>query len=81
MAKHADLYLTPRTTPEQIETLRQRFAELVGGPLDFSIHLEENLLGGFICVIDGTVYDASLFSKMQNARNWLMSSDHQGAAL
>ena len=51
---------------ESLTTVREGFNTRYGRQLDFEITVDASIIGGFIAVIDGTVYDASLSAQLRD---------------
>lgn len=47
-----------------IKAIRDGFSKQYGEELDFEIIEDNKILGGFIAIIDGKVYDASFSSRL-----------------
>lgn len=47
-----------------IKAIKDGFSKQYGEELDFEIVEDNNILGGFIAIIDGKVYDASFSSRL-----------------
>lgn len=47
-----------------IKAIRDGFSKKYGEELDFEIIEDNKILGGFIAIIDGKVYDASFSSRL-----------------
>lgn len=47
-----------------VKLVCDEFSALIGEPLDFDVIRDEKLIGGFIAMIDGKVYDTSFSSRL-----------------
>ena len=47
-----------------IQAIRDGFSKQFGKELDFEVVEDNKILGGFIAIIDGKVYDASFSSRL-----------------
>jgi F0F1-type ATP synthase delta subunit len=47
-----------------IKAIRDGFARQYGTELDFEVVEDDKIIGGFIAIIDGKVYDASFSSRL-----------------
>jgi F0F1-type ATP synthase delta subunit len=58
------LMIAPSFDERTVRLVCDDFAAYIGEPLDFDVIRDEKLIGGFIAMIDGKVYDASFSSKL-----------------
>jgi F0F1-type ATP synthase delta subunit len=58
------LMIAPSFDDAGIQAVCAAFSECLGKPLDFDIIKDEKLIGGFIAMIDGKVYDTSFTSQL-----------------
>jgi F0F1-type ATP synthase delta subunit len=58
------LMIAPSFDEKTIASVCSEFSALIGRPLDFDIVKDEKLIGGFIAMIDGKVYDTSFSSRL-----------------
>jgi F0F1-type ATP synthase delta subunit len=56
--------VAPSFDDEGIRLVCDEFAALIGEPLEFDVIRDEKLIGGFIAMIEGKVYDTSFSSKL-----------------
>jgi len=61
------LMVAPSFDEETITYVCREFSELCGRQLEFDIIRDKKLIGGFIAMIDGTVYDTSFSSRLSDA--------------
>ncbi len=74
MALRGELYTAGPFGEEQIESIKQHFLELLGQPVSFEVKRNEALIGGFLAIIDGKVYDASVAYRIKEAQHLLVSN-------
>ncbi len=60
------LMIAPSCDEATVATVREEFSALCGKPLEFDIIIDEKLIGGFIAMIDGKVYDTSFSSRLSD---------------
>ena len=75
MALKGELYIAGPFDEEQIGSIRKHFAELLGEDVDFEIKKNDGLIGGFLAIIDGKVYDASFAYRIKEAQHALVSNN------
>lgn len=77
MALTGKLYMAGPYDENTIQDITQRFEEKLGDKVDFVVKQDEHLIGGFRAMINGTLYDASVLTKMDNILIFL-KSESQG---
>jgi len=75
MALKGELYIAGPFDEEQIGSIRKHFAELLGEDVNFEIKKNDGLIGGFLAIIDGKVYDASFAYRIKEAQHALVSNN------
>lgn len=75
MAIHAKLYVADSLSQAQIDAVAKRFVDLLREPIDFDVKRDKTLIGGFRATINGTVYDASISTRIKHAKEWLLATD------
>jgi len=81
MALRGELYTAGPFGEDQIESVKQHFKELLGQEVNFEVKRDEALVGGFLAIIDGKIYDASVAYRMKEAQHQLVSSSVSGAEI
>ena len=61
------LMVAPTIDEASIQRITKQFSEFKGSPVDFDVVKDDKLIGGFIAMIDGVVYDTSFSSLLSNA--------------
>ena len=80
MALKGELYTAGPFGEEQIESVKQHFKKLLGQDVVFDVRRNEALIGGFLAIIDGKVYDASVAYRIKEAQHLLVTNDVSGGA-
>ena len=62
--KNPVLMVAPSFDEATIDFVCNNFSELYGRKLEFDIVKDKKLIGGFIAMIEGTVYDTSYSSRL-----------------
>lgn len=62
--KNPVITVAPSFDDKAVRLVCDEFNALMGKPLDFDVIKDEKLIGGFIAMIDGKVYDASFSSRL-----------------
>ena len=80
MALKGELYITDSFGEDQIESVKQHFKTLLGQDVVFEIKHNDALIGGFLAIINGKIYDASVSYRIKEAQKFLVSNDTSGGA-
>jgi F0F1-type ATP synthase delta subunit len=56
---------------ETEEYIAQKFTGMLGEPVRFTKRIDESILGGFVAVINGKVYDGSVKSSMKTLKDFI----------
>ena len=78
MAQKGELYIAGPFGKEQIESVKAHFAELLGEDVEFDVRRNESLIGGFMALINGKVYDSSVAFRMKEAQH-SMTTNQDGS--
>ncbi|MDP3448896.1 MAG: F0F1 ATP synthase subunit alpha [Eubacteriales bacterium] len=73
MALKGELYTAGPFGEDQIESVKRHFIELLGQEVSFEVKHNEALIGGFLAIIDGKIYDASVAYRVKEAQHLLVS--------
>ena len=79
MALKGELYVAGPFGKEQIESIKAHFTELLGEEVEFDVRRNESLIGGFMAMINGKVYDSSVAFRMKEAQHSMTSN--QGGSM
>ncbi len=71
MALKGTLYVAGPFGQAEVTALEARFASLLGAEVAFTLERDEGLIGGFVALVEGKVYDASVRSRIEDARRYL----------
>ncbi len=80
MALKGELYTAGPFGEEQIESVKRHFSKLLGQEVSFEVKRNEALIGGFLAIIDGKVYDASVAYRVKEAQRALVTNSVTGGA-
>lgn len=58
------LYIAGPYSDEDIHLIKAQFNETLGKQIEFDVHEDNSLIAGFLALIDGRVYDASVRTKL-----------------
>ncbi|HWQ58440.1 MAG TPA: F0F1 ATP synthase subunit delta [Clostridia bacterium] len=75
MALKGELYVAGPFGEEQLAIVQARFSRLLGAEVAFEVTRDESLIGGFLALVDGKAYDASVSSRMKDVRRFLVAKD------
>jgi len=81
MALKGELFTAGPFGEEQIESIKQHFRDLLGQEVSFDIKQNEALIGGFLAIIDGKIYDASVAYRVKEAQHMLANNSAPGAEI
>ncbi len=72
MQQTAILYVAKNTSEQTLEYIKNQFQTRYGHTLSFHVAESPALLGGFLAIIEGQIYNASLSTKLQDLKNHLL---------
>ena len=81
MALRGELYTAGPFGEEQIESVKKHFNELLGQEVSFEVKRNDALIGGFLAIIDGKIYDASVAYRIKEAQHLLVTNSVSGAEI
>lgn len=81
MALRGELYIAGPFGEDQIESVKKHFNELLGQEVSFEVKRNEALIGGFLAIIDGKIYDASVAYRIKEAQHLLVTNSVSGAEI
>ncbi len=81
MALKGELFTAGPFGEEQIESIKQHFRDLLGQEVSFDIKQNEALIGGFLAIIEGKIYDASVAYRVKEAQHVLANNSAPGAEI
>ena len=81
MALRGELFTAGPFGEDQIESVKRHFCELLGQEVSFEIKRNDALIGGFLAIIDGKVYDASVAYRVKEAQHLLVTNSVSGAEI
>ena len=81
MALRGELYTAGPFGEEQIASVKKHFNELLGQEVSFEVKQNEALIGGFLAIIDGKIYDASVAYRIKEAQHLLVTNSVSGAEI
>ncbi|MEA4915155.1 MAG: F0F1 ATP synthase subunit alpha [Christensenella sp.] len=81
MALRGELYTAGPFGEDQIESVKKHFNELLGQEVSFEVKRNEALIGGFLAIIDGKIYDASVAYRIKEAQHLLVTNSVSGAEI
>ena len=71
------LKVTSSCDRKTVNLIKGKFSEKTGKQIDFEIRTDDSLIGGFIAYIDGSIYDASVSSRIDDISRYLGESSDQ----
>jgi len=70
--KNGRLIMASGPSPAQLSRIVDGFAKKLGAAVHFNVVLDPKILGGFIAIIDGVVYDASYACQIEEIGKFLL---------
>lgn len=67
MALRGELYIAGTFGVNEVASLEAHFARLLGREISFDIRRDESLIGGFLALVEGKAYDASVAAQLRGA--------------
>lgn len=75
MALKGKLYIAgPFETP-MIEKVTAHFTRLLGQSVEFEVDRDERLVGGFLAMVDGKVYDSSIAVQLKDMGRYMLDKE------
>lgn len=75
MAMSGELYVAGPFGDEEIKNVTEHFERLLGQPVTLSVHRDESLIGGFLALVDGKVYDSSLRARVREMKRHMLEKE------
>jgi F0F1-type ATP synthase delta subunit len=75
MTHKGELYIAGPFNNELIGNIEAQFSRILGGDVTFDVQRDERLLGGFLAMVDGKVYDSSILSRMKDVERHLFERE------
>ena len=69
--KRGTLRIAPPYDDELVDMITKGFADILGDDVEFDVVEDKSLIGGFLAVIDGTMYDAGLKEQLEMTKEAL----------
>lgn len=64
-------------TGMQLAQIRAQFERLLHAPVDFVVSVDPSLVGGFVAMVDGRIYDASVRTQLEALREELTAQEER----
>ncbi len=75
MMHKGELYIAGPYDDKLIGNIEAQFSRLLGGEVTFDVQRDERLIGGFLAMVDGKVYDSSILSRVKDVERHLFESE------
>ncbi len=75
MSHKGELYIAGPFNNELIGNIEAQFSRILGSEVTFDVQRDERLIGGFLAMVDGKVYDSSLSSRMKDVERHLFERE------
>lgn len=61
--------------PKEIAAVEERFSTLLGDRVLLDVREDKELIGGFMAMIGGKVYDATILAHLKDIRRYLLDKE------
>ncbi|HWR24474.1 MAG TPA: F0F1 ATP synthase subunit delta [Feifaniaceae bacterium] len=75
MTHKGELYIAGPYDDALISNIEAQFSRILGGEVTFDVQRDERLIGGFLAMVDGKVYDSSILSRVKDVGRHLFESE------
>lgn len=75
MAISGELYIAGPYGDEEVKNITEHFCNLLGEPVTFSVKRDDSLIGGFLALLGGKVYDSSLLVRVQGMKRHMLEKE------
>ncbi len=75
MALNGELYIAGPFDDAQVQDVTARLSRLIGQEISLDVKRDEHLIGGFLAMIDGKVYDSSVLTRMKDVQRHLFERE------
>ena len=75
MALKGTLYIAGPFDEAATQNVAEHFARLLGQPVAFEVVRDESLIGGFLAMVNGKVYDSSISVQLNNAARYMLEKE------
>ena len=78
MSVNGTLYLAGPFNEETVRGITRRFSGLLNREVVFDVRRNDALIGGFLALLDGKVYDSSILARVKGMRQYLLEEEQSG---
>ena len=75
MALKGMLYVAGPFDQPEIDKVTEHFTRLLGQPVAFEVKRDENLIGGFLAMVDGKVYDSRIAVQLKDLGRYMLDKE------
>lgn len=75
MALKGTLYVAGPFDEAATQKVAEHFARLLGQPVAFEVKRDESLIGGFLAMVDGKVYDSSIAVQLKDVGRYMLDKE------
>jgi len=75
MALNGKLYIAGPFDKPEIDKVTEQFTHLLGQPVTFEVKRDESLIGGFLAMVDGRVYDSSIAVQLKEMSRYMLDKE------
>ena len=75
MALYGKLLIAGPFDKPEIDKVTEHFTRLLGQPVTFEVKRDESLIGGFLAMVDGRVYDSSIAVQLKEMSRYMLDKE------
>ncbi|HWR19264.1 MAG TPA: F0F1 ATP synthase subunit delta [Clostridia bacterium] len=75
MALNGKLLIAGPFDKPEIDKVTEHFTRLLGQPVTFEVKRDESLIGGFLAMVDGRVYDSSIAVQLKEMSRYMLDKE------
>lgn len=75
MALKGKLYVAGPFEKPEVDKVSAHFARLLGQSVEFEVQRDESLIGGFLAMVDGKVYDSSISVQLKDMGRYMLDKE------
>lgn len=79
MAINGKLYIAGPFGEAQIKKIQEHFTRMLGEEVILRTERDDDLIGGFLAMVDGKVYDGSMLMRIKDMQRYMLDKEQSGA--
>lgn len=73
--KKGILYVAGPFEQADVSAIEERFSKMLGNQVVFDVKKNDKLIGGFMAMVDGKVYDASILAQIKDIQRYMLDKE------